>query len=204
MLSSIPQQRSRILVIGDIHGKISRYHNLIQNQHPEQSIQLGDFGFAREHEWFLNTMDCKQHKVLFGNHDDYTYLNREHSLGDFSVLHDGEIMAIRGGYSIDKAYRTMGVDWWPEEEMNFETWSRCIDTYQQTRPIIVLSHECPVEPLVQMFGITAPSNTANGLQALFDIHQPALWIFGHHHKNKRKVIRGTEFLCLAEGESHVI
>lgn len=195
------QHRSPILVIGDIHGKLSRYHNLIQNQQPSQSIQLGDFGFSREHDWFLNTMDCQRHKVLFGNHDDYTYLRRAHSLDDFTVLNDNEIMAIRGGNSIDKAYRRIGIDWWPEEEMNFEEWTRCIDTYDRTRPSIVLSHECPTDPLDQMFGFTTPSNTAKGLQVLFEIHQPLLWIFGHHHKSKRKVIHGTEFVCLAEGES---
>lgn len=197
----VTQRRSQILVVGDIHGKLVRYHNLIQNKQPKQSIQLGDFGFAREHDWFLSTMDTEKHKVLFGNHDDYTYLNREHSLGDYAVLHGGEIMAVRGGYSIDKARRTMGVDWWAEEEMNFETWVQCIDAYTKTRPSIVLSHECPADAVEQMFGITSSSNTAKGLQALFDIHQPKLWVFGHHHKSCRKVIEGTEFVCLAEGES---
>lgn len=197
-------QRSPILVVGDIHGKLSRYHNLIQNKQPEYSIQLGDFGFSREHDWFLTTMDCTKHKVLFGNHDDYTYLNREHSLGDFTVLYSGEIMAIRGGYSIDKARRIIGVDWWEEEELSFEKWGQCIDTYTQTRPSIVLSHECPTDPLLQMFGIDTPSATAKGLQALFAIHQPARWIFGHHHKSSRRVFGRTEFICLAECESMMI
>lgn len=194
-------QRPRILVVGDIHGKLSKYHNLIHIHQPEQSIQLGDFGFSKEHEWFLRTMDCQRHKVLLGNHDDYTYLHREHSLGDVSVLHDGEMMTIRGGYSIDKLYRTIGVDWWAEEEMDAKAWDQCIELYERTRPNIVLSHECPTEPLAQMFGISSPSYTAKGLQVLFDIHQPTLWVFGHHHKNKQEGIRGTEFICLAEGAS---
>lgn len=193
--------RSPILLIGDIHGKINKYHNLIQKQKPERSIQLGDFGFEHEHEWFLRTMDCTKHSILFGNHDDYTFLNREHSLGDYAVLHDGEIMAIRGGDSIDKAYRTIGVDWWPQEEMSFATWNKCIDTYNVTKPLIVLSHECPTEALQELFGIYSPSTTAKGLQAVFEINSPVMWVFGHHHKSMRRVIDGTEFICLAEGES---
>jgi len=30
------QPRPPILVIGDVHGKLSRYHNLIQNKQPHQ------------------------------------------------------------------------------------------------------------------------------------------------------------------------
>lgn len=198
------QPRRPILVVGDVHGKLSRYHNLIQNKQPEQSIQLGDFGFSRQHDWFLNTMDCDRHKVLFGNHDDYGYLDREHSLGDFSVLHKGEIMTVRGGYSLDAARRTIGLDWWAEEEMSFEEWNRCIDTYTQTRPSIVLSHECPTAPLAQMFGHYNPSATSKGLQVLFEIHRPALWVFGHHHKAMRATINGTEFCCLAEVQAMYI
>ena len=192
---------STLTLIGDVHGKVNEYWKLVTHQVKGKSVQVGDFGFKESHEWHRLNIDGRQHKVLFGNHDDYTYLNREHSLGDYAVLHGGEIMAVRGGYSIDKARRTMGVDWWAEEEMNFETWVQCIDAYTKTRPSIVLSHECPADAVEQMFGITSSSNTAKGLQALFDIHQPKLWVFGHHHKSCRKAIEGTEFVCLAEGES---
>jgi len=33
---------------------------------------------------------------------------------------------------------------------------------------------------------------SNGLQIMFDMHRPKLWVFGHY------VIKGTRFVCLNE------
>jgi predicted phosphodiesterase len=43
-------------------------------------------------------------------------------------------------------------------------------------------------------------NTRTGLalQAMFEIHQPEVWLFGHWHINKVQKIGATNFICLAE------
>ena len=37
-----------ILIIGDVHGKLKEYHDIIKT-HKGISIQVGDFGFRKEH-----------------------------------------------------------------------------------------------------------------------------------------------------------
>jgi len=39
---------------------------------------------------------------------------------------------------------------------------------------------------------------SNGLQIMFDMHRPKLWIFGHYHQDFDDVIKGTRFVCLNE------
>lgn len=188
-----------LLVVGDVHGKVDSYWKILQ-KHKGRSIQVGDFGFKKQHEWHLKNIDCTQHKINFGNHDDYTYLSHQHSLSNFSISASG-LMTIRGAFSIDKAYRTENVDWWANEELNYEEMQQAIDFYTFNKPSAVISHDCPDYIRRYLFGIREKSITSNGLQSMFEIHQPAVWLFGHHHKSKNEVINGTRFICLSELET---
>lgn len=190
-----------MLIIGDVHGKIDNYWKILQKNKNVNSIQVGDFGFKKQHEWFLKNIDYTQHKINFGNHDDYTYLYKPHSLGNFSFSKETCIMTIRGPYSVDKSYRTENIDWWANEELNYKEMQSAIDHYQYNKPKIVISHDCPFEIRKKLFDITEKSITTNGLQQMFEMHQPELWIFGHHHKSKNRIINGTHFICLEELEA---
>lgn len=192
-----------MLVIGDVHGNINSFEKIIY-QHKGDSIQLGDFGFKKHHDYFLNNFDLESNSVLFGNHDYYPYLREPHSLGDYGCDHLGELFFVRGAYSIDKHIRTIGVDWFENEEMTYQTFKDVINKYELVKPKIVISHDCPQSLRESLFGIHEKSMTSNGLQAMFEIHQPDLWIFGHHHKSKNVNINGTNFRCLAELEAFLI
>ncbi len=191
-----------MLIIGDVHGKVNDYWKIIQKYKDQHSIQVGDFGFKKEHEWFLGNIDCKKHKINFGNHDDSTYLNKAHSMGDYSF--DQGIMTIRGAYSIDKSFRTENIDWWANEELNYQEMQMAIDFYELNKPKIIISHDCPHEVRQYLFGINDKSMTTNGLQSMFEIHQPDIWIFGHHHKSRNDIINKTQFTCLAELETKIL
>lgn len=192
---------SPLLIIGDVHGKINEYWKILQKWDKRHcSIQVGDFGFSKQHEWHLKNIDYSQHQINFGNHDDYTYLDKPHSLSNWSISTSG-LMTVRGAYSVDKAYRTENVDWWANEELNYEEMQRAIDSYIFNKPKIMITHDCPHEAREKLFGINEKSITTNGLQAMFENHQPELWVFGHHHKSKNEVINGTRFICLAELET---
>ncbi len=193
---------SGMLVIGDVHGKVDNYWKILQ-KHKGTSIQVGDFGFKKQHDWHLKNIDHSQHQINFGNHDDYTYLYEPHSLSNFSVSTTG-LMTIRGAYSIDKAYRTENLDWWANEELNYDEMQNAIDFYNFNKPKIIISHDCPHEARQQLFGINGKSITSNGLQVMFENHQPDLWIFGHHHCRKNEIINGTRFICLEELGTFVI
>ena len=192
-----------ILVIGDVHGKVDKYWKILRKNLSMKSIQVGDFGLREHHEWHLKNMESKQHKINFGNHDDYSFLESEHSLGDFSI-DINEIMTVRGALSIDKYKRIEGVDWWSNEELNYNEMQQAIDTFIYNKPKVMITHDCPLMVQSALFGITDKSITNNGLQAMFEEHQPDIWIFGHHHKSRTESIEGTKFICLAELETYIL
>ena len=66
---------------------------------------------------------------------------------------------------------------------------------------IVISHDCPTSIYVHV--MTNPdkakgSQTSKLLQALYDIHQPDAWYFGHHHRRLTVEVGQTTFECLGE------
>lgn len=192
-----------MLIIGDVHGNINEYYRLIQKlKGKTSSICVGDFGFKKEHDWFLKNIDYTQHLINFGNHDYLPYIDHPHSCGRYSMYK--EIMTISGAESIDKELRVEGKSWWADEEMNYDQWKQCIEHYEFNKPKIVISHECPQSIRHTLFGFHQKSITTNGLQQCFEIHQPELWIFGHYHESKNVVINGTRFICLGELETFEI
>lgn len=196
-------------IIGDVHGNIDSYLGTIAYIERQgeligegvRSIQVGDMGLFPKRPKFLPYME--NHRWIRGNHDDPEMaLNHPGNLGDFGVWQG--IFYIAGAWSIDKDQRTPMVDWWPNEELNWEQWNKCIDLYTQVKPSIVVSHDCPSSVSYELWKIKCTSNTAKGLQNLLDIHRPDLHIFGHHHKNANKTIGGTDFVCLAELQTYKI
>ena len=49
--------------------------------------------------------------------------------------------------------------------------------------------------------INDPSRTRQAFQAMFEAHQPDLWVFGHWHHSFDGVLDGTRFVCLNELEA---
>lgn len=187
-----------IRIIGDVHGKTGEYHRKIWF-HEGPSIQVGDFGFQREHRWHLNTIDLR-HKINFGNHDDYNFLDSPHSLGNFSLYHG--VFTVRGANSIDKQYRRKEIDWFEQEQLTYQEGIEVYDEYERVKPSVVVSHDCPQSIKQALFGYTEKTSTNLLLQHLLDIHTPDLWIFGHHHRSKNVNIKGCNFICLKELEHY--
>lgn len=188
----------KILLIGDVHGHTRRYKHLLKKLNPERSIQLGDFGFREEHEWFKRHIDIERHKILFGNHDYIPDRYGPHSLGDYASLYGGQLFAVRGADSIDRPYRTPGVSWWEEEEVAEDLWGEIIGAMDATQPMVVISHDCPQMIREEFYNIKGVSRTSQGLQDCFDAWQPLLWVFGHHHRHIDEWVDGTRFRCLPE------
>ena len=85
--------------IGDTHEKVEIYSKLIQGV--DKSLQVGDLGLQRAHDWVLANVDTANHKTVFGNHDYYPYVEREHSMGHFSYDETTGIFTIRGAKTRD-------------------------------------------------------------------------------------------------------
>lgn len=187
-----------MLVIGDVHGMIDRYIDLVID-HEGPTLQLGDMGFDYEQ---LRILDPHQHKFFGGNHDNYDkYYSCPHALGNFGVWHaDKDIFYVRGAWSIDQTYRTEGRSWWRREELNYTESTECMLMYATIKPNIVITHECPQFLGTDLFHYEPNIDTHTGLllQQMYLEHQPEIWIFGHHHKDTNILHGKTLFQCLGE------
>lgn len=209
-----------VRIIGDVHGKYDRYIALTEEC--EYSIQIGDMGFDYKP---LNVIDSNKHKFIPGNHDNYDiYHECPHVLTtsdgnrDYGVaeLNGFNFFFVRGGFSIDYKYRqTMYFSgraeksYWIEEELTNQQMEGCLELYKQTLPKVVLSHECPRsiskqvgnDDLLLNFGFDPKrftTKTSELLEAMFKIHQPKFWYFGHYHVQRQLYENGTVFICLPE------
>lgn len=195
-------------IIGDIHGKLYEYEMLLTNQ--TRSIQVGDFGigFAGQY-WHDKVNDLHrdtQHRFIRGNHDDPGKCPEMVGwIPDMTV--EGDVMFIGGAWSIDWGSRVDGVNWWSQtEELSPRELYQAIEIYEQAKPCIMITHDCPHEAATELFFKTglAPSGrqiqtrTAAAFQTMFEIHQPELWIFGHWHFTVNTEMNGTKFQCLGE------
>ena len=207
-------------IIGDIHGKFNPYlytplgigRNLKKNESPpERSVQVGDFGigFANNHwhklvnDWMIANPN---HRFIRGNHDDPSKCKEMSGYIEDGTV-ENDVMYIGGAWSIDHAYRLEGKDWWRDEELSIEELNRLIDVYSNVKPRVMITHDCPTAVAWEMFiskghslaGINQiKTRTGEALQAMFEIHKPQEWYFGHWHHTSRMNILGTEFTCLDE------
>lgn len=201
-----------IRIIGDVHGKFRDYRDLIRDV--PRSIQVGDMGvgFKRNHgdfEWCANppydSMSRGDHKFIRGNHDNPQACERHpYWIADGTVV-DG-IYCLGGAVSIDRAWRTQGLDWWPDEECSYAEIERMIDDYSAIKPEVVVTHDCPssianeILSAFNMQKIEDGSRTRVALERMLESHQPREWFFGHWHVSLSFVRGQTRFTCLNELE----
>ncbi len=195
---------ANLRIVGDVHGQFDKYLDIIKDS--EYSLQVGDLGFNYAP---LTGLDSTRHRFIAGNHDNHNILPA-HALGRFGVwkVRDLTIFYVSGATSIDKFYRTPFVDWWPNEELNFEEQREAFDLYKQVKPKTVVTHDCPSmlrkfisDPEALKRYIYSPdweSDTQKLLQSMFDYHVPNQWIFGHYHKDWTYEAVGCHFICLDE------
>lgn len=210
-------------IVGDIHGKVMDYKFYSlgigrtrsgKEISVDRSIQLGDFGMGfnktatwndNMRQWFEENPD---HRFIRGNHDDPAICKTMPGyIPDGRV--EGHSMFIGGAWSIDHAWRTAGVSWWPDEECSIDQFNQLIDTYAIVRPKVMFTHDCPTEAAIELFqkrglllggyGATLErTRTATALQAMYEIHQPDFWFFGHWHHTTSMKLGNTRFHCLGE------
>ena len=194
--------------IGDVHGKFMGYMNLCIDS-PNPTIQIGDFGLGFSKpmdEWVQEWMrDNDGHEFIRGNHDNPTKCKNTAGYIPDGTVKDN-MMFIGGAWSIDRAWRTEGLDWWNDEELSLSDLNRLINVYETVKPDIMVTHDCPILVSKEIFfdgGIIKhderyETRTGQALQSMFEIHQPKLHIFGHWHHTVDKTINGTRFICLNE------
>lgn len=202
-----------MIFIGDVHGKTGEYCHLLQRYPDKPTLQLGDMGLGFKSVGLPPpgmSLPEGDHKFIRGNHDSPQKCQAHRNYaGEFGYWPESGIFYLGGAWSIDRAFRTEGVSWWPDEELSFEQFDEAIEIYAASKPRIVATHECPERANNILLGDLMGSyfvakgeyhktRTAQALQEMFNIWRPDHWVFGHYHVTKDFPILGTQFHCLAE------
>lgn len=205
----------KVLLIGDVHGKIGGYFDVLNDFIQQYSrtdenytLQLGDFGFGDTYQQRENRIerghryDADKHVFFGGNHDDYDkYEDVTGSLGHFGEIpFIDESFFVRGAESLDKDARTVGYDWWKEEELDWRQSNEAIEQYIEVEPKHVFTHDAPHSAADQIFPekTNFGTHTSHLLQQMLESHRPDTWTFGHWHKTRSMELSGTTFQCLGE------
>jgi len=194
----------KIIVVGDLHGDWGSLNTLISKKRPDVILQCGDFGWwpalEKGGKWKLKGIKTKDTRVYFcdGNHEDHPslmgfvknynspcelYKNVFYCPRGMTMDIDGlgTILFAGGADSIDKVYRIMGLDWFPEELLSVRDENRLLDAKKSD---IVISHTCPNE--VDILDLTTDYKnedpTRKVLSEVLFTHKPRKWFFGHWHK----------------------
>tara|TARA_R110000824_G_scaffold401673_3_gene613521 strand:+ start:1156 stop:1776 length:621 start_codon:yes stop_codon:yes gene_type:complete len=205
-----------ITIIGDVHGKQPNHLDLIENH--DYTLQLGDLGFCYKYLQDTNL----DHLFFKGNHDNYDVVDK-HDIGEFGnrVFNHVPFFFVRGAFSIDWPWRVsseqkgFGKSWWGDEQLSLIQAGECLEEYADTKPDLVITHSLPKQ-LSDMIGNpgalraygydpdTFTTNTQELLQAMFEVHNPDVWLHGHMHKSHRTKIGNTHFIGLAELETYEV
>lgn len=150
------------------------------------------------------------HEAVFTNDNGELIKPCEHILDNFGIIprkpnsNIPDMFYVRGGISIDKAYRTEGKDWFPDEQLTYSQMCNAITLYEKVKPEIVLSHETPSSMIPYVANPNfahmnlKPSATAQMLEEMIKIHQPKFHFHGHFHLDKWYKPNKTHFFCLNE------
>jgi len=177
----------------------------------EFSIQVGDFGLGFPGWQKTDPQKLKgNHYFIRGNHDNPEVCQHHPNyLGDFGFKEDwNKLFFVGGGYSIDQEWRTQGVSWWPDEEIAYSVMmDKILPLYEQSRPNIVVTHDCPmaIRRYLSSHHVDEEadrSRTIACLDSMFEVHKPVYWFHGHHHMSHRADILGTKFISLASLEAY--
>jgi predicted phosphodiesterase len=177
---------SKIRFIGDIHGSVEQLNHLQASDEATLNILLGDVGFG-----FGITSDTKMNAntvFIRGNHDrpDWAVAHPAY-LGEYGIysINDGEckIGFLSGECSIDKDQRTVGVDWWPEEELGYSTLLKAINFFAERSCDYIVSHGPSSTELQRLFPAWLMIKSSATSLAMNMIHRDrsSVHFFGHMH-----------------------
>ena len=214
----------RVLFLGDTHANGPFVWSVFQEakrRNIEAIVQTGDFGWYPRMEWgakFIEQVsDMAQTAAIpfyfvDGNHEDHQnlphsadqvqelapwlfYMPRGHSF----QIGDTNILGLGGAVSVDKAYRTEFVDWFPEEVASFSDINRAMEWDDVD---IVVAHDVPTGVELDLwYPVTEEiqQKCERHRQAMWmvrDSLKPSHWIAGHYHQRTTQQLEETEVVVL--------
>lgn len=163
----------------------------------------------KQYVWHKDILKNKDTKIFWcdGNHEDFWALNaREndevaHNVfymprGSIAKLSDGRTaLFIGGALSIDKASRTLGISWFPEETIKYAE----VMNLPDQKIDVIFSHTCPKEFLYKVLErnyLKASDPSYEALSYILNFYKPDLWYFGHWHAAINGSFKNTKWFCL--------
>lgn len=231
----------RVGFLGDIHADWEGINQTLWGMWEESGrdldlvIQVGDMGFGMRGADSLHSMSLPCRVAwIDGNHENFALLfNRSVDAGGADPYHETDhlgwnhflktweymprgsikngILFIGGALSHDKAFRTPGVDWWPEEQLSQRQAGAIIDKLENYQGEIhtVVSHDCPMSFSMKdyIYGEEYSSLTREFLEHVRQLIKPRRWFFGHYHVSVAREHEGCYYRCLNmvgnEGSYHI-
>jgi hypothetical protein len=199
----IPQN---ITLLGDIHGDWCVLKQKCAAVPERTVVGIGDVGIG-----FVGKRDPVlpgNFRFFRGNHDN-PEICRAHPqyIHDYGMWND--MFVVAGADSIDKGWRTAGVDWWPDEQLGLEQCEEALRLYREAKPQIVITHEAPSRmhavhvaasvthnPARSQWGGVRPTSTGLLLEQMMVSHAPRFWFHGHWHNPLMYRLHKTTFVCL--------
>ena len=213
----------KIIIVGDTHGNWSSLNTMIMREKPDIILHTGDFGWwpkfhnttairddvnprKKWNQYGIKNGDCK---IYFcdGNHEDHWDLKKYEKQtelmpnvfymprGSILTLPDSRNVLFMGGAtSIDKNVRTIGIDWFPEEEIS----QKNIFNLPECKVDIVISHTCPtkIRGHHEFSMFKEKESSGDALDFILEKYHPLLWFFGHFHFFQVGYIEGVKWRCL--------
>jgi DNA repair exonuclease SbcCD nuclease subunit len=196
---------------GDVHGRWETFKTQMKDPRYSRGIQVGDLGIGFNERLdyrdnLLETMSAHNVKFIRGNHDNPGHCSRycsDRHIEDGHYDSETETFFLGGAWSIDFAYRTPYVNWWPEEECSAASMLSFVEAYAESKPKIVVTHDGPPVATLPMFlnsdkSKLFPNNTIAFLELMFNLWEPELWVFGHWHRTRELTVGRTRFLCVGQ------
>ena len=202
-----------IYITGDTHRQIdNRFLQLEDLTKNDYLIILGDFGgiWNGNDKYFMPFLKNQNYNILFidGNHENHKMLNeypiemwnggKIHRIEN-NIIHlmRGQIFNIDnlsfftfgGAYSVDKNIRTEFIDWWKEEEGNYDEMNEGLDNLSKYNNKVdyILTHAGPKTPIENYFKFLNKkfnsSLTENYLDEIYNLVDYKHWFCGHYHEN---------------------
>lgn len=216
--------------LGDLHAERRQVHRFKENVIQIGDLDLlgydwWGYQFSTDEEWkdfygdaeFPTTMrrfnsppiETGRRYFIDGNHDYFPALNPDAEEPYFlrpGLVYiprgyvSGKTMFIGGAESIDRAFRTPYLDWFPEERFNSRQESRILG-YEGEIEVIV-SHDVSISAAAEILrgrGKPVGFHSSHFLEAVWKKFRPALWVCGHFHLDRDFILEGegfsTRFVC---------
>ena len=106
--------------------------------------------------------------------------------GEIMTIDDKTFFCLGGAVSIDKAYRTPRISWWPEEEITYHDIDNAIANLEKVNNKVdyVITHCCDTSTTLKEFGFRRDicSDQLMFIDKAVDYKH---WFFGHYHFDRK-------------------